>query len=127
MTVDLANLVKVKMEEENLSLRKAGKQAGVAHTTIDRVLKGLDVDLSTVEKISRWVGIPVSDAIDLKNAEEGFQGEIATLIALNPEFKEVFSALAKAITQGNISTDILIELTGFTSYRLQKYREKKTR
>lgn len=126
MTVDLANLIKVKMEEENLSLRKAGKQAGVAHTTIDRVLKGLDVDLSTVEKISRWVGIPVSDAIDLKNAEEGIQGEIATLIALHPEFGEVFSALAREITQGGLSTDILIELTGFISYRLQKYREKKS-
>jgi transcriptional regulator with XRE-family HTH domain len=126
MTVDLSNLVKVKMEEEKLSLRRAGKQAGVAHTTIDRILKGESVDLSTMEKISRWVGIPVSDAIDLKNAKEGIQGEISTLIALHPEFGEVFSTLAKEITIGGLSTDILIEITGFTSYRLQKYREKKT-
>lgn len=126
MTVDLAELVKFKMDEEKLSLRTAGKQAGVAHTTIDRILKGEPVDLSTMEKISRWVGIPVSDALDLKNAEEGIQGEIATLIALHPEFGEVFSALAKEITKGGLSTDILNEITGFTSYRLQKYREKRT-
>lgn len=126
MAIDFGDLVKKKMEEENLSLRTAGKQAGVAHTTIDRVIKGESVDLSTMEKISQWVGIAVSDALDMKNKEEGIKGEIATLIALNPEFEEVFSAIASEIAKGNLSTDILIELTGFASYRLQKYREKKT-
>jgi len=126
MEVSLAELVKAKMDDENLSLRKAGKVAGVAHTTIDRVLKGGDVDLVTVEKISRWVGIPVSKAIDLKNAEGGIQGDITTLIGLHPEFGEVLSALAKEIIVGGLSSEILIEITGFMSYRLQKYREIKT-
>jgi hypothetical protein len=39
MSKTLKNLVEMKMEQENLSLRKAGDQAGVAHTTIDRVTK----------------------------------------------------------------------------------------
>lgn len=126
MEMNLAELVKAKMDDEKLSLRKAGKAAGVAHTTIDRVLKGEDVDLVTVEKISRWVGIPVSKAIDLKNAEGGIQGDITTLIGLHPEFGEVLSALAKEIIVGGLSSEILIEITGFMSYRLQKYREIKT-
>jgi len=127
MAVDLAALVKAKMDDEKLSLRNAGKAAGVAHTTIVRVLNGKEVDLSTVEKISRWVGIPVSKAIDLKNAEGGIHGEITTLIGLHPEFGEVLSALAKEIMVGGLSSQILIEVTGFMSYRLQKYREMRTR
>ena len=79
-----------------------------------------------MEKISRWVGIPVSYALNLKNAEEGIKGEIATLIALHPEFGEVILTLANEITKGGLATEILIEITGFTPYRLQKYKEKRT-
>ena len=60
MSDALRELVNLKMKKENLSLRKAGIQAGVAHTTIDRVCKGESVDLETVQKISDWVGVPVS-------------------------------------------------------------------
>ncbi len=39
MPDSLKKLVEIKLKNENLSLRKAGEQAGVAHTTIDRVQK----------------------------------------------------------------------------------------
>ena len=123
--MDLAQLVKKKMEDEKLSLRAAGKQAGVAHTTIDRILKGEQVDLSTMEKVSQWVEIPVSDALDLKSGDKGLQGDIASLVGLHPELGEVFSTLANEIFKGNLDSTILAEITGFASFRLQKYREKR--
>ena len=48
MVETLAALVQRKMEKEHPSLRTAGKQADVAHTTIDRVRNGETVDLETV-------------------------------------------------------------------------------
>ena len=39
------------------SLREAGRQIGVAHTTIQRILAGSSVDLATIELLSQWSGV----------------------------------------------------------------------
>ena len=124
MAVNLKELVETKMKNENLSLRNAGEQANVAHTTIQRVIKGKPIDLSTMEKICKWVGIPVSDMIEIKTDVEARQSDIASLMALHPELGEVLSTLAREITVGVMDPKILVEVTGFTSYRMQVYREK---
>lgn len=124
MAETLAALVKLKMEEEQLSLRKAGIQADVAHTTIDRVRNGEKVDLGTVKKICDWLGVPVSSVVDVGEEKKAMMEEVASLFALNEEFSEVFTKIANKIKDGKLSTDILIEITGFASYRMQE-REKK--
>ena len=125
MPVNLQELLKVKMKEEGLSLRKAGDQAKVAHTTIDRVLKGEHIDLKTVMKISAWLGIPASEVIVLKESTENLQSDINSLNALHPELGEVLSKLTKEIIEGNVSPTILAEITGFTAYRMKAYKGKK--
>ena len=124
MAETLAALVKLKMEEEQLSLRKAGIQADVAHTTIDRVRNGETVDLGTVKKICDWLGVPVSSVVDVGEEKKAMMEEVASLFALNEEFSEVFTKIANKIKDGKLSTDILIEITGFASYRMHE-REKK--
>ena len=125
MPVNLQELVRVKMEEEGLSLRKAGDQAGVAHTTIDRVLNGKQIDLSTLMKISAWLNIPASEVIVLKESTETLKSDITSLNALHPELGEVFSTLTDEIIKGNVSPTILAEITGFTDYRMKAYKENK--
>lgn len=125
MPVNLQELIRVKMDEEGLSLRKAGDQAGVAHTTIDRVLNGNQIDLKTLMKISTWLGIPASEVIFLKASNENLKSDVASLNALHPELGEVLSTLTDEIVKGNVSPTILAEITGFTAYRMKVYKEKK--
>ena len=124
MSETLQSLVEIKLKKEGLSLRKAGLQADVAHTTIDRVQKGQSVDLETTKKICDWLGVPVSTVVDVGEEKKPMMEEVASLFALNEEFSEVFTKISNKIKNGKLSTDILIEITGFASYRMQE-REKK--
>ncbi|MBG0785437.1 MAG: hypothetical protein H0S79_10070 [Anaerolineaceae bacterium] len=127
MVETLAALVQRKMEKEHLSLRTAGKQADVAHTTIDRVRNGETVDLETVKKISAWLGVPVSSMVDVGQEKKAMLEEVASLFALNDEFSDVFTKISKRIKDGKLSTDILIEITAFTSFRMQERDKKDSR
>ena len=124
MSDALRELVNLKMKKENLSLRKAGIQAGVAHTTIDRVCKGESVDLETVQKISDWVGVPVSTLVDIGEVKSPMVDDIAVLFSLNEEFAEVFTEVAKRIKAGELPPELLSEITAFTSFRLDRLLNK---
>ena len=56
----LAQLLKEKMQKENLSLRAAASEVGVSHVTIVRALKEEPLDLDTIIAISNWLGISPS-------------------------------------------------------------------
>jgi len=124
MSNTLQDLVILKMKQENLSLRKAGKQADVAHTTIDRVCKGEQIDLDTVQKICDWVGVPVSAVVDTGEKKSPMVDDIAALFALNEEFSEVFTKIAKKVKARELSPDILTEITAFASFRLHQKLKK---
>lgn len=130
MNNTLGDLVKRKMDKENLSLRKAGKQAGVAHTTIDRALNGESLDYQTLEKICDWLGVPVITVIDAQqdNKKQDYNiktlEKIAKTVALCPEFEEVFSEVAEEVLAGKLSISILDEITSFASFRLYKHQER---
>ena len=49
--------------------------------------------------------------------------EVASLFALNDKFSDVFTKISKKIKNGILSTDILIEITAFASFRMHE-REK---
>lgn len=123
MPDSLKQLVEIKLKNENLSLRKAGEQAGVAHTTIDRVQKGQSIDLETTKKICDWLGVPVSSVVDVGEETTAKMEEVASLFALNDKFSDVFTKISKKIKNGMLSTDILIEITAFASFRMHE-REK---
>jgi transcriptional regulator with XRE-family HTH domain len=125
MLETLKNLVKMKMEQEKLSLRKAGKQADVAHTTIDRVLRLQSIDLDTMEKICKWLGIPVSAVIDEEVKGSKRIQNIATMFSMNDEFERVFSEIAMKIDAGTLDHDIITEITSFASFRLHERTKSK--
>lgn len=118
MSTLLSDLVKRKMQQENLSLRSAGTQAGVAHTTIDRVLKEESVDLNTLEKVCDWVGVPVTSVLDINDDGNKILDQIAAAIALCPELEDVFSEIADHVLGGELDQSILGEVAAFASYRL---------
>lgn len=124
MSDTLKGLLKLKMERKNLSLRQAGNLAGVAHTTIDRVLKGETVDLETVKKICDWIGIPVSSVVDIGDEKAPMVDEVASLISMNKDFAKVLTEISEKIKSGKLSQDILIEITAFASFQLDQRVKK---
>ena len=126
MSTTLSDLVKRKMEQDHLSLRAAGAQAGVAHTTIDRVIKDESVDLATLEKVCDWLGVPVMSVLDIENDEDETLEQIAAALALCPELSDVFTEIAERALAGEIDQAILREVAAFASYRLglQKQQEQ---
>jgi DNA-binding Xre family transcriptional regulator len=125
MAKSLQDLVNLRLKEDNLSLRKAADQANVAHTTIDRIRKGEQVDLGTVKKICDWLGTPVSSILDIGNKQSPKAEEVVALFSLNDEFLEVFYEIAEKVKSEEVDTDILNEITAFADFRLQKHLSKK--
>jgi transcriptional regulator with XRE-family HTH domain len=115
---NLSDLVRRKMEVENLSLRAAGDKVGVAHTTIDRILRGLSVDLETIEKLCAWLGVPVTSVLDIREDSHEIIDQIASALALSPQLSVVFGELAKRVLAGEVEATVLAEVAAFTSYRL---------
>jgi len=120
MSKALKNLVEMKMKQENLSLRKAGDQAGVAHTTIDRVIKEESIDMETMEKVCNWLGVPLGAILDEEVKGTERLQHIATLFSMNDEFERVFSEIAMKIKSGTLDRDIITEITSFASFRLHE-------
>jgi DNA-binding Xre family transcriptional regulator len=123
MNVALSDLVKRKMEEEHLSLRGAGAAADVAHTTIDRVIKGEPVDLLTLEKVCDWLAVPVTSILDLREDEGDLSAQVAAIVAMCPELEVVFSEMSNLVVSGEIDKDVLSEVAAFAAYRLSHYRQ----
>ena len=114
----LQNLVAARMKEEHLSLRQAGNQVGVVHTTIQRVLDNESINLPTVEKVCDWLGVPVSAVVDTVSQELEMAIEISTLFSTNIEFAEVFSNLAQKIQSSAINPTIFSEITAFLAFSI---------
>jgi transcriptional regulator with XRE-family HTH domain len=112
------------MEDEGLSLRTAGEQAGIAHTTIARVMNDESVDFSTVDTICRWLGVPVPAALEVRQDGMEILEQIAAVLAINPELSDVFSEIADKVIAGEISREILAEVAAFASYRLKTHKEE---
>ena len=123
----LKNLVDAKMKSDRLSLRKAGDQAGVAHTTIQRVLDEETIDLTTVEKICDWLGIPASAVLNVESPNITMAEDVSTLFALDDEFAKVFSNIAQKIKLGALDKEILTEITAFADFRLHEHLENRSK
>jgi predicted DNA-binding protein (UPF0251 family) len=70
----LAKYVKWKMDESDLSLRDAAREAGVSAPTLSRILKKgrkrSRPDVDTLGKVIRWVGVPIDKIIETTTDQE---------------------------------------------------------
>jgi transcriptional regulator with XRE-family HTH domain len=118
VSAKLSDLVRRKMDAEHLSLRSAGAEAGVAHTTIDRVLKEESLDLETLDKVCQWLSVPVASVLELDDQRSDLLDRITEIVSMCPELSDVFSEIADKVMRGEIDQTILNEVAGFASYRL---------
>ena len=95
----LGEFIKNKRAEMGLSLREFGNLCGISHTTIDCLEKGYDprtnkpvnITNSTFGKLSKALGIPISELVELSQGVEKPAGEEAG--GREEEFMRLFRAL----------------------------------
>ncbi len=122
----LAKLLKERMNEEKLSVRKAAKLiGGVSHSTIARVINGETVEVDTLIRICDFLKIPVAEVLDLEEGPRELTNKIRKLVSFEPELGEVFKKIADGIADEKIDREILSEIASFASFRLHVHMTEK--
>lgn len=115
-TSQIQQLIRDKMRD-GLSEREVARQAGVGNSTINRILNGQPISLSTLQKVALWLEVKPTDLIT--SGEEADVGEaIAALIAKEPALGEVLLEAVEGVNSGAISPDVLREIVRYASWRL---------
>ena len=124
------NLLQVLLQEtinkRGLSIRKASRQIGMAHTTINRILGGESADIDTLVAICKWLEVQPSQLLDShQEGSEGLGAKIAVVTEMYPQFKEAFANAMDRLERGEISSDVVADLIAYASYRLsmESYRK----
>jgi transcriptional regulator with XRE-family HTH domain len=115
-TAKIQQLLKEKLRS-GMSKRQIGREIGVAHTTIGRVLDGQPIASSTLEKIAEWLDAPLGE---LAYGEPSDASKaISVIIAQEPALGEIFSEMAERMQAGEISPETVREIIRYTAWRLQ--------
>lgn len=126
MTDTIARLLEERMGERGLSLRKAGREIGVAHTTLARILNGEPYDVPTAEKIADWLGMPLSTLLDTGGASEDREtlaAKIAAVLETEPRLARVFGDAMERVLNGEMSNEAFRDLAAYAAFKLQLVEE----
>lgn len=118
-----STLVRQAIEKRGLSIRAAAREIGVAHTTLNRVIDGQDIDVGTIVKVCDWLGVPVSTALNTFSSKETLPEKLAVLIEAEPKLKEVFEQAMGDLENGSLSTNDLSDIVSYAAYKINLKRE----
>ena len=126
MTETLARLIEERRAVEGMSLRQAGREIGIAHTTLKRILDGEPYDVATAQKIADWLGVPVSTLLDAGGSTEDkdtLAAQIAAVLETEPRLAEVFGRAMNRVLNGEMSNEAFRDLAAYTAFKLQLTEE----
>ena len=119
MNDTLIQLIEDRMQKNRYSIREVSRQVGVAHTTIIRVLGKETVDVDTLIKLCKWLGVSPAIALDgMIETDRTLADQIATVLEAYPGLKEVFTEAMERLNRGEISPDTMADLIAYANYRL---------
>ena len=119
MNDTLIQLIEDRMQKNRYSIREVSRQVGVAHTTIIRVLGKETVDVDTLIKLCKWLGVSPAIALDgMIKTDRTLADQIATVLEAYPGLKEVFTEAMERLNRGEISPDTMADLIAYANYRL---------
>lgn len=121
----LADLVNKKMIEHKLSLRNAAKQVGVSHTTVSRLLDGVQLDLQTMTKFCDWCGVSPAQVLDVTyngdiSEEDSIVKHLSIIVTSNPRLKRVFSTLLGLDGNKRLPDETISEILDFIAFKISK-------
>jgi len=120
----LADLLRQRMDAEGLTVRDAAQLIGISHSTVARAANGETVEVDTLVKICEFLGVPVESVLDIREDSDDILEQIVTVLSIEPELSEVFSEIAKGLTDGTVDRRVLAEVAAFAHYRLGQNRKE---
>ena len=119
MEQTLARLLREEMTLKHLSTRDVAREAGVAHTTVGRILQGRSVSVGTLENVARYLK---TDPAGFLAAGE-YDGEdllnvIVALVQKEPALERVFKKAAAKVVNGEIGPEVLREIVRYAAWRM---------
>jgi transcriptional regulator with XRE-family HTH domain len=122
MNATLARLIEERMAAGGMSLRQAGREIGIAHTTLKRILDGEPYDVATAQKIADWLGVPLSTLLDTGGTSEDkatLAAKIAAVIETEPRLARVFGDAMDRVLKGEVSNEAFRDLAAYAAFKFQ--------
>jgi transcriptional regulator with XRE-family HTH domain len=113
----LSTLLKDTLTQRDVSIRQAARDMDVSHSTLVRVMETGDCSLDTAQRIAKWLGVPVSQLLDIESDPSPLAAQMALLIEQEPELAKVFSVAMDRVLQGDMSPEGFRELAAYAAFR----------
>jgi len=111
----LRQLVVEELRRRNISLREAGRQAGVAHTTIVRLMDdSQNYRMSTVEKVADWLGVSTSDLVGNSTSEQ-----LMTFLDKHPALRMALDEALEKYRLEEVPYNVIEDILNYITYRLR--------
>ena len=115
----LKELIKNEMKKQDLSNRELAEKLGVSHTTIIRAVKGIDIDLPTLERFATWLHVMPSTLLNsLSEEEDRLASKISLVVQRKPELANAFAQAIKAIEAGEVEPAIVEDIAAYAAYKI---------
>lgn len=118
----IGELLQNKIRENGISKREAARQIGVAHTTVNRIIKGVPPDLPTIYAVSEWLGVNPSVLIDI-DSQNNLAAKVTAILQQNPKLAEVFAEAFSRVEDGRMSPSEVEDLIAYMTFRLEQTTE----
>lgn len=115
------NLIANEIARRGISVREAARQIGLnSHGTLINVLNGRPMEVETAHLICKWLGVPLTAAVESDDGSEKALSAIATVLHSAPELEKLFIRAAEEVEKGNLSIGDFKELLDFTAFKIQQ-------
>jgi transcriptional regulator with XRE-family HTH domain len=122
-------LVERELAQSGLSGRAFAEKLGISHTTLYRIQKGKVNDVKTIVKVCSALGVEPSTVLNAE-AADGTQTSVVSIIAAlvqaEPRLSSMFAELAQDLETGAVSSDDVVDIVSYATYRLRNARQHHT-
>jgi transcriptional regulator with XRE-family HTH domain len=115
----LSAILEVELRRRNQSVRQISEEIGVAHTTMNRALKGEQVGVDTILKIANWLNVSPAVLINAEGqGEDALVSQVALILKAEPRLGEVLKEALDRVADGRMSPEVFGDLAAYAAYRL---------
>ena len=119
MSLDV--LVAQALKDRKLSLRKAAKEIGLAHTTVARLVQGESYDVRTLLQVCSWLRVKPCDVLNAEGEVGGpsqVASQLAVFLQLHPGLMAKMEEVLGGQGKNPLRTETVQEILAYLSYRI---------
>lgn len=120
------NLIANEIARRGISVREAARQIGLnSHGTLINVLNGRPMEVETAQMICKWLGVPLTAAVEDGAPEDKAIAAISAVLKAAPELEKLFIRAAEEVETGNLTITDFKEILDFIAFKLYQGTERK--